>query len=112
MITEYTCVANDSAYPEMTLECKINPLSQKTEWTLFIQHRNIFEGPTAVKLVNRFMEGVVKYGPDKSKYALEEIRESKCAGAYFGTEVLDHIYKLSTIIRKDVLAINKATKNA
>lgn len=107
MLAEYTCVAKDDAYPELTLSVKISDFGAKVDWCLYVHQTNVYEGSHEIKLNDQFMSGVMGYGPTESGYFLADVRKSKCAASYFSTEMIMHLYKLALELRKEVIAIKK-----
>ncbi|QPI13533.1 hypothetical protein [Salmonella phage vB_SalM_ABTNLsp5] len=110
MLAEYTCFAKDDAHPELVLEVKVNHLDHEFEWSLYIHPKNIIDSPQKYKITNKCISGILGYGSSESKYSLEEIRESRCAVAYFDTDTIKHLYKLVIELRKDFTAIKNAVK--
>lgn len=110
MLAEYTCFAKDDSHPELVLELKANPLEQKFDWSLYIHPKNMIDGPQKYKITDKCISGILGYGSSESKYSLEEIRESRCAVAYFDTDTIKHLYKLALELRKDFTAIKNAVK--
>lgn len=110
MLAEYTCFAKDDAHPELVLEVKVDHLDHEFEWSLYIYPKNMFDSVQEFKLNDKCISGIIGYGSSESIYSLEEIRESRCAVAYFDTDTIKHLYKLVIELRKDFTAIKNAVK--
>ncbi|QBP35576.1 hypothetical protein [Phage NC-G] len=111
MLAEYTCFAKDDAHPELVLEVKVGTLKQKFDWSLYIYPKNIIDVPQKYALNDKCISGILGCGSSESKYSLEEIRESRCAVAYFDTDTIKHLYKLVLDIRKDLLPLKMQLRN-